>query len=171
MRRIRVGYALGVALLLAGCPDGDSDRAATDAQPGDTARVGTGAAVDPAGQTFALEEFAGSGVSGEVQAMPREGEVELRVSVEGARPNAVVPISLHTGSCQAPGPEVADLGDLATDATGRGQTQSTVGLPPQQVLNGMHILAAHLEGGETPIPIACSRVPEYRGGGATAPGP
>jgi hypothetical protein len=168
MRYAKLAAVAAAAMVLAGCPEGDRDAAATGGAARDTAAAEQRADAAPGAQTFALDEFAGSGVRGEVRATPRDGQVDLAISIEGARPNATVPVSLHTGSCEAPGPEVADLGELTTDATGRGQTQTTVGLQAHQVLNGMHIVAAHIEGAESPVPIACSRVPEHRGGAAGA---
>jgi hypothetical protein len=171
MTYVKVAAVIGLAVALAACPDGDRDMAATDLQTRDTLPAERAGGALPGTETFTLDPFAGSAASGEVRATPVDGAVEMVIAIQGAQPNATVSVSLHTGSCEAPGPEVADLGDISTDPMGRGQVRTTVGLQAHQVLNGMHIIAAHTEGGETSMPIACSRVPQHHGGaGIGAPG-
>jgi hypothetical protein len=166
MRILKLGAVAGLALALAACPDRDRE----DPALRDDAVAERPTDAPPGAETADLQEFAGSGVTGQVQVTPRNGQTEVVVMVKEARPNSSVAVSMHTGTCEAPGPRVEELGTVSTDQMGQGQMQTTVGLEPRQVMNGMHVVAVHEEGREAASPIACARIPEDRSAMGAQPG-
>jgi hypothetical protein len=163
MKTFKLGAVAALALALAACPGQDRDVAR-----GDPARdaATTERRVDTArdAESVHLDEFAGSGVQGEVHITPHDSRTDIMVLVQDARPNSSVVVSLHTGTCDAPGPRVEELGTMSINAQGQGQIQASVEMVADQVMNGLHLVAIHEEGREAASPIACARVPDQRNG-------
>jgi hypothetical protein len=161
MKVLKLGAVASLALLLAACPERDGNGAAGDraAVPAEEPTAAT-----PEAETANLDEFAGSGVTGEVHVTPRGSQTDVMVLVRDARPNSSVPVTLHTGTCDAPGPRIEEIGTLTTNQTGQGHIQTSLAMAPHQVMNGMHVVAIHEEGREAASPIACARIPEHHDG-------
>jgi hypothetical protein len=105
-----------------------------------------------------------------VQILPQNGQTDITVRVRDARPNSSLPATLHTGTCEAPGPQVEELGTISTDQMGQGQAQLNVGIAANQIMNGMHILAIHAEGQDAAAPVACAELPQRDAAGMRQPG-
>jgi hypothetical protein len=168
MNVLKLGAVAGLALMVAACP-ADRDEAAIDTQR-DDAVAERPAEAPPAAETVQLEEFANSGVTGEVQLTPRDDQTDIVVVVRDARPDSSLPVSLHTGTCEAPGAQVEDLGTVETDALGQGHAQLNVGLGVDRIMTGMHVLAVHAEGQEAASPVACAEIPQRDAAGLRQPG-
>jgi hypothetical protein len=115
----------------------------------------------PTAQATTLEEVAGSGVTGEVQAVPHEAATEIAVMVRNAPPHAVLGVRVQTGSCRTPGRELAAIDPIRTDAMGQGEIRTTVGQAPQLLMDGSRLIAVYAPGAQPgqDQPIACTRIP------------
>jgi hypothetical protein len=95
--------------------------------------------VPPAAERVSLDEMQGSGTTGEVAVTPRDGETHIVVEVMNAPRDESLDVRLHSGTCQNPGPEIANIGTIRTTDDGRGAIDATVGHPPAQILDGNHL--------------------------------
>jgi hypothetical protein len=124
MRVFPVALLVPGVLLLAGCPGPD--------RPEDVD-------VPPAAERVSLDEMQGSGTTGEVAVTARDGETHIVVEVRNAPRDESLDVRLHSGTCQNPGPEIANIGSIRTTDDGRGAIDATVGHPPAQILDGNHL--------------------------------
>jgi hypothetical protein len=161
--KIRLGFLATAVVTLAACPGEQPAPPAFEepAAPPVTEPAPPPPAAPTAAQRANLEPVAGSTVSGEVTAAPRNGRTEVTLMLNGAPANESVGARIMSGTCASPGVEVARLDAVSTDAAGRGQSVTDVGHAPTLILDGNHIAAVYAPGTEPERdqPIACATLP------------
>lgn len=169
MKIFRLGVVAGFALALTACPPADRPIDDPLADPAvEAPRVDP---VDPAvrppvgAQQVQLEAVAGSGVTGEIHAAPRDNNTDVMIMLRGARPNESYGARIMSGSCESPGVELARLDALGTDNAGQAHSETNVGHTPQQIMDGNHIVAVYAPGTEPErdLPVACATLPAHAG--------
>jgi len=160
MKSIKIGATLGAAILLAGCPGDDRDAARPLGE--DTVVAERPVDAPAAAQQAQIQEVAGSGVQGDVTATPRNGSTNIMVMLRNAPANENIGIRVHSGTCESPGPELARIDAVSTDAMGAGHSETNVGHAPHLILDGNHIVAVYAPGAEPERdqPIACATLPD-----------
>jgi hypothetical protein len=166
MNALRLALLAPLALVLTACP---AEETAPPAFEEPTPAVEEPALPPAAPETAELQDIAGTGVSGQVMAMPRDDRTEVTVSVMGGPANESLGARIHSGTCESPGPELARLDAISTSEAGQGQSVTNVGHAPHLILDGNHIAAVYAPGTEPErdMPIACTTLPASRGGTAT----
>jgi hypothetical protein len=163
MRMVRIGGIVALALGVTGCPVEqvpETDTIVTDtptvapptmgpnAQPGEAQPV-----------TFSLGPVGGTGVGGEARIAPREGRTEITIQLTGAGPGQKNG-HIHSGTCDAKGPPVADLPPVTPAADGTGTARTTLDLAPATVMDGRHVVAYHqADGGADSPHVVCGEIP------------
>jgi hypothetical protein len=173
MRIFKLGAVAALALGLAACPDRTDTAVRDDAvvpAPTTAERPGDAAAMPVGAERTNLEAVAGSGVSGEVAVAPRDGSTHVTLMLRNAPPNESIGSRIQSGTCESPGPELARLDAVSTDAMGQGNSETNVGHAPHLILDGNHIAAVYAPGAqpERDRPIACAVLPAH--GAAHQPG-
>jgi hypothetical protein len=179
MKIFKLGAVAGLALALAGCPDGNRNEVAvtcdTVRRDAPTAERRADAPAIPAdAERTNPEAVAGSGVAGEVAVAARDNDSHVWLTVRGALPNESHGARVQSGTCESPGPELARLDAIRTDNMGNGHSETSVGHAPHLILDGNHIAAVYAPGAdaERDRPIACATLPAHGMGqqpGATRP--
>lgn len=142
----------------------------TDSVPGSDATPPTpGAAVDTgaaaAGGAVTLNPVGNSGISGQANLTTQGGQTQVTVQLTGMQPSSAHAGHVHQGTCDAIGPVVAPLQDVAADASGNGTSTSTLTLPMDSVMNGRHVISYHQAAGANPGPPAsCGAIPAHMAG-------
>jgi hypothetical protein len=168
MKSFKLGTALVGGLFLVAC-NGD-DRQADTTIARDTLAAERTTMEAPAGpQQVNLEAVGGSGVGGEVHATARDGSTNIMVMLRNAPADENIGVRVHSGTCESPGPELARIDAVSTDATGSGHSETNVGHAPHLILDGNHIVAVYAPGAEPERdqPIACAVLPTHAGGTTT----
>lgn len=171
MKSIKIGTVAGGIFLLAAC--GGEDRDAAMPLTEDTVAAERPAMESPAAaQRAQIEAIGGSGVGGEVHATPRDGSTNIMVMLQNAPPDENIGVRVHSGTCESPGPELARVDAVSTDAVGAGHAETDVGHAPHLILDGNHIIAIYAPGAqpERDRPIACATLPEHAGAGTQGTG-
>jgi hypothetical protein len=125
MRHMALGLLAPCVIVLAGCPGPD--------RPEDVE-------VPPAAEQVQLEALQGSGTTGEVAVTARDNDTHLVVTIRNAMPDQSFDARIHSGTCQNPGPEIANIGSIRTTDAGTGAIESTVGEAPRLLMDGNHIV-------------------------------
>jgi hypothetical protein len=175
MKIFKLGIVTGMALALAACPDQDRDVAIDAPAVRDTPvaeRPADAPMVPPGAERADLQAVSGAAinVSGEVAVAPRNGNSHVMLILRQAPPNESIGARVQSGTCESPGPVVANLDAVRTDGMGRGHSETNVGHAPHLILDGNHIAAVYAPGTEPERdrPIACVTLPEH--GMAAQPG-
>jgi hypothetical protein len=147
-----VWLAAPLVLLAIGCrgPDGR--------EGGATSLEERSESPTPEPQVVSLQEYAGSGVGGEIRVDRREDRLELAVLVRNARAGATLPVRLHAGSCEALDLAFADLEAVSTDELGAGESRSELSPNEHPELREPTAVAVHVHDEEA-LPIACAELP------------
>lgn len=157
---------LAVPLVLAACvaeePADDTAMADIDAPAGDmmpppamdTGMMMAGGEMAGMGSQIAINAVNNSGVSGNVELTPEGNQTRVMVNLVGA-PSGEHKGHIHEGTCANLGTVVQPLEDI--DASGSSTT--TVNIPAATVMNGQHVIAYHVAGGDPGQPIACADIP------------
>jgi hypothetical protein len=175
MKTLKLGGVATLALLLTACP-GDDRRVDDPTLDAPTVAPPDEPAVTPAAaQRTELEAVTGVGITGHIEALPRDNSTEIWVHVVGGPPNESLGVRVHSGTCQSPGPELARISAIGTDNAGMGESRTDVGHAPHLIMDGNHIVAVHAPGAdpERDQPLACATIPQHGAGmgpGMTAPG-
>jgi hypothetical protein len=167
MRHLKLGLIGCSVFLLAGCPG--EDRPADTEVIDPTVQTPPAEDVPMAAQQAPLEDLANVGITGEVSATPREGSTEVMLMVQNAPPNESLGARVHSGTCESPGPVLANLDAVGTDDMGQGHSETSVGHAPHLIMDGNHIVALYAPGTEPERdrPMACATLPSAGGMGAT----
>ncbi|MEO8227660.1 MAG: hypothetical protein ABI637_09515 [Gemmatimonadota bacterium] len=121
------------------------------------AMSGSAAMASGSARTFALMPVNNSGFTGNVTFTDLGNKTRVAMTLNSpantsssADHNAMI----HTGTCAAPGPKVADLHDVE----GNGKAASSeLDLMASQIMNGQHIVVAHENPGDRVV--ACVAIP------------
>lgn len=160
-------------LALAACGMNDTDAEEDDPTDGAAADSAAVAATTPAPpvsttgtpmapQLVPLAAVGGSGVSGTATLTEDGGQTGVAVQLSGFQPNSAHSGHVHQGACDALGPPVAPLQDVAADASGAGTATSTVAVPASVAMNGQHVIAYHERAGEDiGAPVVCGAIPMH----------
>jgi hypothetical protein len=140
---VKLGLVLGVMLvgLASACGGGG--------EGGGAGGGGGGGASDTVSVT--LDEQNGSGKTGTAELFPGAASTDVTIEIQGE--SDLDPIYVRTGTCDAPGAEIAH--DIGFTAANLGQGQIFV--PLNEVANGEHILT--VEDDKTMEPIMCGAIP------------
>jgi hypothetical protein len=144
-----------LACVVAGCP---ADEPAVERPYHDPVEVPL-----PQAQISVLQDMAGMGVTGELMAMPANGDVEIVLVIQNALPNESLDARVHTGSCEMPGPELVMLDPIVTDAIGHGISNTRLDFGPDLIMDGAHIAAIYGPDAAAGLdaPIACAAIPAH----------
>jgi hypothetical protein len=161
MKMLRLGAVASMALAVAACP-ADRQPDPTFDDPAVMPPAEEPAVAPPAAETVMLEEVAGSGVTGEVHAAPRDNQTHIMLMLRNAPADESIGSRVHSGTCESPGPELARLDAVSTDGMGQGHSETNVGHAAHLILDGNHIVAVYAPGAEPErdMPIACATLPQ-----------
>jgi hypothetical protein len=118
------------------------------------------AAAPEAAQTVELVPARGVDVSAQAVIIPVGAASQVSVHVRDGPANAPLTAHVLTGSCDAPGPMAADLEPVLTDAGGFGSSRTPVSIPPEQIVNGNHLVLLTRGGVEGRV-LACGEIPAH----------
>jgi hypothetical protein len=174
MRALRLWSLAMLPLALAACGGGDADEgdgadttAAIAPAPMDTGAMATpppvaadtGAAA--AGQNtivVTLRPVNNSGISGEAVITVQESQAQVVLTLRGAQGAGTHQAHVHSSTCDSPGPPVAPLEPVTTDASGTGSSTTTIQLGMNALMGGGHIVAAHQAGGNPGPMVTCGPI-------------
>lgn len=157
---IRIAWLVApMALLAMGCRPPEGREAVTaGAEEGGRAVEEQNAVTTPESQVVSLDEYAGSGVGGEVRLVRGADRLELMVTVRNARAGATLPVRLHAGRCEALDLAFAELEPVSTDDLGGGESRSELAADDHPEVRDPTALAVHVHDEEA-LPIACAELP------------
>jgi hypothetical protein len=141
---------------------GDTTSMSTTApmpMPADTGAMAAGGMAGA--QTVPLQGVGGAPVTGSVAVSEAGGGTQVMLTVGGAGGAGTHAAHVHTGTCDAPGEVVAPLESVTADASGAGNSTTTLEIPMATVMNGQHIVAVHEAGGSPGAPVACAAIPQH----------
>ncbi len=158
MKRPRIALLVCLVLSTTACPS--PERAREPAA--DTAALAPprdGGAVPEVAQTISLQPAPGAQIAAEAVVLPIGVETRVTFTVHQAPANVTILGHLRSGSCDEPGPVVADLQPITTDRAGVAESRIVVGVPFGIVASGNHIvqLVQETEGADQVV--ACGEVP------------
>jgi hypothetical protein len=161
MNMRKIAIPLLVALVAAGCPRNGDREVAPDtvglAPPDDPA------AMPEVAQTVELVPLAGEPVRAESVLLPIGTQTQVTVHVHQGPANTSLTAHVITGRCDAPGPLVADLQPVVTDAAGQGMSQIAVDFDADVLANGNHLVQLRRGNGREGMPVACGEIPALSG--------
>ena len=98
------------------------------------------------------------GHEGQVQLMPMGNQTQIMVTLSG--PEAGMHAGhIHTGTCDNIGSVVVPLETVDVPENAPGSSTSTVDIPAATVMNGQHLVAYHVAGGDPGAPVVCANIP------------
>jgi hypothetical protein len=161
MRMFKVALSAAIPFALAACP---GDRTVDDpmADPTYDPAVEQPVAAPAVAETATLEDLAGLGITGEVMATPRDNRTDIALDIRQGPPNESLGARVQSGTCESPGPVLANLDAVSTNDMGQGRSSTDVGHAPHLIMDGNHIVAIYAPGTEPERdqPAACTVLPQ-----------
>ena len=163
MKRFKLLPLLALPLLLLGCADEpevetietDVIEAPLDAPMAEEPMGAMGEAV-----TADFVALQGMGHEGQIMLTPMGNQTQVMVQLSGPE-EGVHEGHIHTGSdCDNLGNVVVPLEPVTVGANQMGTTTSTVDLAPAMVMDGNHLVAYHVAGGDPGQPVVCAEIPQ-----------
>jgi hypothetical protein len=162
MTIVRIAGIAAAAAALAGCP-GERE---PETQPAEVPVIELGPGVEPTEvealplpERVELREVQASGVAAEAVISPIEGATHIALLVRQAPPNATLQAAVHSGPCATPGPQVAGIETVTTDAAGTGRAESTIDTPGHLLFDGQHHIQVHGAAETAGQMVACADIP------------
>jgi hypothetical protein len=166
MRSSRILFIAALPFALAACPgDRTIDDPTTD--PMTDPAVEQPATAPAMAERADLQDLGGLGITGEVMATPREGRTDIALNIQAGPPNESLGARVQSGTCESPGPVLANLDAVRTNDMGQGRSETNVGHAPHLIMDGNHIVAVYAPGTEPERdqPAACTPLPQHGGQG------
>lgn len=119
-----------------------------------------GAMMDMDMQTMDFMALGDMGHTGQVQVMPMGMQTQIMVTLSGPEAGAHMG-HIHQGTCDNLGSVVVPLETVDVMDGAPGTSTSTVDIPAETVMNGQHVVAYHVAGGEPGQPVVCANIPMH----------
>jgi hypothetical protein len=108
--------------------------------------------------TTALMPLEGSGVIGTVEIDGTGAQPVVTVTLTGAT-EGTLQGHIHGGTCADRTGAIMPLEPVEADASGSGQSTTTVDIPLATLMDGRHIVVYHEAGGSPGASVACAEIP------------
>jgi hypothetical protein len=143
-----------LCLILAAACGGTDDRAASE-DPAAIVPTEDPGALPEAMQGVSLQPAEGQSLDAQVVIVPVGVQSQVSVHVRRGPQDASLVALIRSGSCAEPGPEVADLQPVRTDASGDGSSQIVIDLEAHHLRSAAHVVELRTDVAPAGQAVAC----------------